>query len=177
MKHRFYAACLASYTNGVLHGAWIDLDSDADVLREAVQAMLAASKQPGAEEWAVHDTEGWLLKGVGEYPGLDTLAEIADAIEHCEADSVDVGLFAAWRDVGDDINAAAVERFRDCYAGSGSDEAAWCAQWMEDTGEHEGAPKLHVQYFDYEAYARDLMLDGVVQFVHHDNETHAFWNR
>lgn len=25
---RFYAACLASYNNGVLHGRWIDASSD-----------------------------------------------------------------------------------------------------------------------------------------------------
>lgn len=43
---RIYVACLASYNNGVLHGAWIDAQSDADAMQEEVNAMLRASKFP-----------------------------------------------------------------------------------------------------------------------------------
>jgi antirestriction protein len=43
---RFYAACLASYNNGRLHGAWIDATDDADAMQDEVNAMLRASKYP-----------------------------------------------------------------------------------------------------------------------------------
>lgn len=43
---RFYAACLASYNNGALHGVWIDASTDTDEMQEQVDAMLRASKFP-----------------------------------------------------------------------------------------------------------------------------------
>lgn len=46
MAIRFYAACLASYNNGVLHGAWIDAESDVDAMQEQVNAMLRKSRFP-----------------------------------------------------------------------------------------------------------------------------------
>ena len=45
-----YVACLAAYNNGKLHGAWIDATQELDTILEAVQAMLAASPEPDAEE-------------------------------------------------------------------------------------------------------------------------------
>lgn len=43
---RFYAACLASYNNGVLHGRWIDASTDEDEMMEEVSAMLRESRFP-----------------------------------------------------------------------------------------------------------------------------------
>lgn len=62
---RFYAACLASYNNGVLFGRWIDADSDVDVMAAEVSAMLRESPYPnvtvvapdGYEKAAI--AEGW----------------------------------------------------------------------------------------------------------------------
>jgi len=44
---RIYAACLASYNSGSLHGAWIDCEGkDAEALQIEINAMLAASRCP-----------------------------------------------------------------------------------------------------------------------------------
>ncbi|TIU88858.1 MAG: hypothetical protein E5W06_00385 [Mesorhizobium sp.] len=43
---RFYAACLASYNNGVLHGRWIDASDDVDAMQDEINAMLRESKFP-----------------------------------------------------------------------------------------------------------------------------------
>lgn len=43
---KIYVACLASYNNGVLHGRWIDAESDVDCMRDQVNAMLRESKFP-----------------------------------------------------------------------------------------------------------------------------------
>jgi len=43
---RFYAACLASYNAGTLHGAWIDASTDVDAMQEEINAMLRASPHP-----------------------------------------------------------------------------------------------------------------------------------
>ena len=56
---RIYVACLAAYNNGELHGAWIDADQDADAIREEIAVILTTSPEPNAEEWAIHDYEGF----------------------------------------------------------------------------------------------------------------------
>jgi antirestriction protein len=45
-ERRIYAACLASYNNGCLHGRWIDADQDADTIMAEINAMLKASPCP-----------------------------------------------------------------------------------------------------------------------------------
>ncbi|HBL92812.1 MAG TPA: hypothetical protein DD375_04790, partial [Hyphomonas sp.] len=52
-RPRVYVACLAAYNNGRLHGAWINA-TEPDEIMEHVRAMLAASPEPDAEEWAIH---------------------------------------------------------------------------------------------------------------------------
>lgn len=43
---KLYAACLASYNSGILHGAWIDASADADEMRDAIATMLRGSPCP-----------------------------------------------------------------------------------------------------------------------------------
>lgn len=56
---QIYVACLAAYNNGHLHGAWIDAAQEPWAIYDAVRVMLAASPIAGAEEWAIHDYEGF----------------------------------------------------------------------------------------------------------------------
>ena len=65
-----YAASLSDYNNGILHGAWIDADEDEGRMQSEVDSMLARSpttKAHGevAEEWAVHDHQGFQPVRVG----------------------------------------------------------------------------------------------------------------
>ncbi|MDR0779720.1 MAG: antirestriction protein ArdA, partial [Pseudomonadales bacterium] len=59
MEPRIYVACLAAYNNGILHGAWLDAAQEPEALQNEVRDMLAASPIAGAEEWAIHDYEGF----------------------------------------------------------------------------------------------------------------------
>ena len=77
---RVYVACLAAYNGGRLHGAWIDLD-DADDAHEQALQMLDTSPEPGAEEWAIHDHEGFGSYPVGEHESITELCDLAEAIE------------------------------------------------------------------------------------------------
>ena len=77
---RIYVACLAAYNNGHLHGAWIEV-SDEQTIWQAVQAMLYASPiEEDAEEWAIHDYEGFEGAEVGEYFSFANVVELADYI-------------------------------------------------------------------------------------------------
>lgn len=66
-----------------MHGRWIDANQPADVIREDIAQMLAESKEPIAEEWAIHDYECFGDLGLSEYTGIDQVAEAAHQItEH-----------------------------------------------------------------------------------------------
>ena len=46
-------------------------------------------------------------------------------------------------------------------------EIEFAYQYIEDTGMLSDVPELLQRYFDYEAYARDLFLDGYSQYEGH----------
>lgn len=170
MTVRIYAACLASYNNGVLHGRWIDADSDVDAMQTELAAMLRTSPYPNvtvrdpetgesvpsAEEWALHDSEG-LPSTFGEYCGLQAVADyVALCEEHSHIDSddmaaivADFGTVDAARDALDDRFCGIYPAFKD-YADEAADEML---------SAHENLPEAVSRYFDYDAFARDLRHD------------------
>jgi len=141
---RVYAACLASYNAGTLHGEWLDA-TDPDELREGIEEMLADSPAPGAEEWAFHDSEGFGDYSVSDHDGIDELAEIGRCIEeHGEA-------FAAYIEhVGGDPDESG---FEEAYCGEWDSETAYAEDTMDDL---YPIPDHLVNYIDYAAFARDL---------------------
>ncbi len=54
---RVYVASLSDYNASRLHGQWIDAAQEPG---EIITSMLSESRDPGAEEWAIHDFEDWL---------------------------------------------------------------------------------------------------------------------
>ncbi|MFF3416796.1 antirestriction protein ArdA [Streptomyces sp. NPDC002698] len=86
-----YVASLADYVAGTLHGEWIDADQDADAIHEEVAAMLEKSPLflkygDAAEEWAIHDYEGFGGVSLSEYESIERVAEIAGLLrEHPSA--------------------------------------------------------------------------------------------
>src|SRR5690606_9964627 len=80
---RIYVACLAAYNSGYLHGAWIDANMDADEITDEIAAMLARSPIEHAEEYAIHDYEGFEGVTISEYAGIGTVARMGAFIaEH-----------------------------------------------------------------------------------------------
>lgn len=77
---RIYVASLADYNAGWLHGRWIDADQDADTIHAQIATMLAESREPIAEEWAIHDYENFDGLRLSEYADIATVAEAARLI-------------------------------------------------------------------------------------------------
>ena len=77
VQTRIYAACLAAYNNGKLHGTWIELDEETTLesLQAEISLMLAASPEPGAEEWDALVHPGQKLKPGARvvFEGIHTL--------------------------------------------------------------------------------------------------------
>ncbi len=152
---RIYVACLAAYNNGLLHGEWIDADQSADELHEAVARMLAASPQPGAEEWAIHDYEGFGSLRLGEYESLERVATIAEGIaEHGDA-------FSAWLSYDESQDATDMQSFEDAYRGEWDSLRAYAEDYAESTGMYDAAEKSGSQYVvvDIDMLTRDLDIE------------------
>jgi antirestriction protein len=77
---RIYVACLAAYNAGRLHGVWIDANQSPVDIYSVVSEMLAASPESCAEEWAIHDYEGFGELRLSEWESLARISGIAARI-------------------------------------------------------------------------------------------------
>ena len=164
-----YVACLASYSAGKLHGCWIhDVeDKDEDDILEEIEAMLEASPEPNAEEWAIHDHSGFAGFRVDEREKLHNVVAMAELLEEFG----DVGVAASNIESYDPINAKQLcENFCGCY-GSIEDYAE---QYLSDTGQLDKLDESLRRYFDYEYYGRDLETDGDIVTHRLDGDLYIF---
>ncbi|MCA1709304.1 MAG: antirestriction protein ArdA, partial [Actinobacteria bacterium] len=120
-RPRIYVRCLAAYNNGTLHGCWIDADQDEEALRHDVETMLNASPVLGAEEYAIHDHEGFTGYPLGEYEDLAFVSRLAQGI------AIHGHAFAAYADwIGpEDV---ALERFNEHLEGTYPTREAWAEE-------------------------------------------------
>jgi antirestriction protein len=162
---RIYVACLASYNAGKLYGKWIDADQSADDIQSEVDAMLAASPDPYAEEWAIHDHEG--LGRIGEWESFERVAAIGQAIA---AAGDDAAALLAWIDY-DSSNDP--EDFADCYAG----EWDSLADFAYDINGGDSLNGRLDCYIDWKAVGRDLELSGDVWTASAPGGVYIYWNR
>ncbi len=148
---RIYVACLAAYNNGQLHGEWIDANQSAEDIMSAVQSMLAKSPQPGAEEWAIHDHDGFMGISIGEHESFDKIAELAELIAEKGQ---------AWADYVGNVGAeyASKEGFEESYQGEYNSEEAFASQLSDDLGMMQDWPEEAKTYFNWESWTRDLFM-------------------
>lgn len=163
---QIYVACLAAYNNGHLHGRWINAQQDAYDIYADIREMLATSPMEYAEEWAIHDHEGFEGASVSEYMGIDEVAELAAFIgEHGEIGGKLVGHFG---DLGDARNA-----IEDAYAG----EYRSLADFAEELTDETGRVPEHLRfYIDYERMARDMEICDVFTLQTGFEQVHVFWS-
>jgi antirestriction protein len=155
-----YAASLLDYNNGHLHGTWIEADENEEV-SEILEASPAMRRGLGrAEEWAIHDHDGFGPLRLGEYVGLQTVARLAGGIrEHGPA-------FAAWIDLQGNSDEQTVRRFDDAYLGEWDSLTHYAQDLLDDLGVSEAlerqVPEGLRPYvtIDAEAFGRDLELGG-----------------
>lgn len=182
---RIYVASLADYNAGILHGRWIDATLGVEHIHAEVAAMLRESRYPSvtmpcpdcaaddnanecntchgartvpsAEEWAIHDTDGFCGVKLSEWEDLANVADLADAIEeYGEA-------FATWfANESGDMDSIDTSRFRGAYLGHFDSLEDYAREYLADTGMFDNVNDVIQQYFDFEAFARDMRLDGSV---------------
>lgn len=177
VEPKIYVASLTDYNHGTLHGAWITADRDAAQIYDQTQAMLAASPtarrlgQP-AEEWAIHDYQGFGALSIGEHDDFHLIAQLARGItDHGPA-------FAAWvsHHGKNEIDPA---EFEDVYVGEWSSVRDYAEHILDDLGYLDEINKAVPDYLkpyvaiDTSAFSRDLILSGDIWA--HENEHGKVW--
>jgi antirestriction protein len=171
---RIYAASLSDYNAGNLHGAWLNAAVGDEELEASIAAMLAASPTPGAEEWAIHDYEGFGPLRLGEYESLSTVTTVANGIaEHGQA-------FAHWSALIGTSDLEAIRAFEDVYRGHWESVEEFAGNHLDDMGAnvfiYEAVPDYLQPYIklDVEGFARDLELGGDITTSDGDGGVYIF---
>lgn len=166
---RIYVACLAAYNNGILHGAWIDAAQDTDEIWAEVSVMLKDSPIPSAEEWAIHDFEGFGAARIEEYSSFEYISRLAEFLS-VRGEALGGQILSHFSGDLDEANAA----FED-YAGCFASLAMFMQDLTEDT---MTIPENLALYIDYEAMGRDAELNGDLFTIETGFEDiHIFWSR
>ncbi|MFQ3244119.1 MAG: antirestriction protein [Arenicella sp.] len=165
---RVYVACLAAYNNGHLHGKWIDATQALDDIESEVAAMLSDSCIHDAEEYAIHDHEGFEGYRVSEYQGLESAHDIACFIE--EYGAVGAKIFDhAGGDISDAENIMINQRY-----GEYTSVSEFAQGHTEETSE---VPAHLQNYIDYESMGHDMETSGEIFTVETGfEEVHVFWS-
>ena len=172
-KPRIYVASLSDYNAGRLHGVWIDADRGSDHIWQEISAMLKSSTEPDAEEWAIHDFEGFGSLRLAESESIDAVAELAELIdEHGEIFAELVSHFGELPTGMDD----AKRWMNDGYHGPYESVQKYVEDFIDDCyGDVlSKLPDIIKYHIDYEGIARDFELGGDIFTIELNGETHVF---
>lgn len=171
-RPRIYVASLADYNAGHLHGRWINADQDAASIQAAISEMLAASAEPIAEEWAIHDYENFGGLHLREYESIETVAAVACGIrEHGEVFAGLVSHFGGTSSIEE-----AQRYMEEGYRGAFDRLADYAQELVEECYSEplKALPDFIRYQIDYEAIAHDMELCGDVFTVECDGQVHVF---
>jgi antirestriction protein len=158
-----YVASLADYNNGILHGAWIDAAQDPEDIQADIDAILASSREPNAEEWAIHDYEQFGRWRINEYDSVALVSRIAKGIrQHGYA-------FSAWLNIHESPPES-FNGFHHSFLGHYNSVTDYVEQVADELGYTRELARLsqHLQSYvriDFAAIARDMELSGEIATV------------
>jgi antirestriction protein len=169
---RIYVASLSDYNNGILHGEWLDADSDPDELISAIQTILDHSPTGQAEEFAIFDFEGFGPWRLSEYESITMVTAVAQGMaEHGPA-------FAHWVDEVEANDSDDLMGFEDAYLGHWESVEEYAEELLTGSGMTIDAlvPDAYSAYvwIDYEGFARDLELSGDITTSEGDGGVYIF---
>lgn len=151
---------LAAYNEGDLIYKWLELPATQEEIENAYQAVKRSELD---EEFFISDYETCItgLK-IGEYESIEKLNELAEQFQ--ELDEYDRLIFEAYvnytdfEEVLEKLNNNELEGcvYYDC---DNMTDVAY--QVVEETGLLESMPEHLHYYFDFEAYGRDLDMEGI----------------
>jgi antirestriction protein len=163
---RVYVGTYGKYNSGSIAGKWLDLEDYADK-DNFLKACAELHKGEHDPEFMFQDYEG-IPEGMISESHVDE--ELWDWIG---LDDDDRELLKVYKSLGisDD---ATIENARDAFYGKYKDEEDFAYEYVESTGMLHDVPDSLKNYFDYEAFGRDLLMD--FSTTEHEGETWIFNN-
>lgn len=159
---RIYLTNLGKYNEGELLGEWVELPVSQDELKEVFNR-IGINEQ--YEEYFITDYECDFYE-VGEYENLDTLNEIAEKLNELEEEESTVAK-ALMSECGytldeaiEKVNNGDYRIYSDC-----NDMTDVAYEVVEECGYLNNVPENVARYFDYEAFGRDLGIEGTFIFL------------
>lgn len=161
-----YVTNLGKYNEGVLLGEWVSLPISYDDF-EKVLGRIQVSNDTNKyydvfgcpyEEIFIADYENDFDYKVDEYENIWDLDEIAEKLENLE--EYEAELMEALLDDGYEVDEA-LNKFDDCriyYNCSDMEDVA--IQYCEECGVLESVPEHLRNYFDFEAFGRDMSFES-----------------
>lgn len=154
---KIYLTNLGLYNEGILSGEWLTLPAT----EEEIQGVYnRTGYDEEHEEYFITDYESD-VNGleIGEYDNIDDLNELAELIDDEDPEKIEALIYFGYdtpdeiRDHLDDIS------YITTPSGAESEEEAIGYYYAEECGGLD-IPDNIKSYFDYEAYGRDIMLEG-----------------
>lgn len=170
---QIYVACLAAYNSGFLHGQWIDASKPYDEVMQEIKHMLFCSPEEGAEEWAIHDYQGFFSIKIGEWDNIEHVCKLAEKIVEHE----NLGECFAWLYYENDSIEEAERILEENYMGCYESEQDFIYEYVESTCMLEGVHDTIKRYFDYASLLRDLEYNGeIFSILNGYRQHHYFYN-
>lgn len=159
---KIYLTNLGKYNEGILQGEWVELPVSQEELKEVFKR-IGINEQ--YEEYFITDYECDFYE-VGEYENLDTLNEIAEKLNELEEEESTVAK-ALMSECGytldeaiEKVNNGDYRIYSEC-----NDMTDVAYEVVEECGYLNNVPENVARYFDYEAFGRDLGIEGTFIFL------------
>lgn len=173
MTMKIYLTNLGKYNEGELVGEWVSLPIDEEELNAVFDRIMICHDdkmyydEVGCpyEEYFITDYECDFYQ-IGEYEDLDSLNEMAEELESLDDDQEEIVKILmseygySLEDAAEKVNNGDYIIYSDC-----DDMTDVAYQVVEECGYLSNVPETVARYFDYEAFGRDLGLEGNFSFM------------
>ena len=157
-----YLTNLGKYNEGELVGEWVQLPISNEELQEVFKRIGINEEY---EEYFITDYECDFYE-IGEYESIDTLNEIAEKIDNLDEEQeqvVKVLMSECGYNLDDAIEKAESGDYRIYTDCNDMTDVAYAV--VEECDYLRNVPETVARYFDYEAFGRDLGIEGSFHFL------------
>jgi len=154
-----YVASLADHEAEHAHGVWLYAAGEPEAVYDDIHRMLGQSSVPGADRFAIHDSEGFGAFRVHDTDSIELVTKVARGIR-------EYGLaYALWAEVNED-SPELLDHFTTAYTGHYESLSAYVSQRVQQQGHESALDQAVPEYMrpfvriDYEALGEQLFYDG-----------------
>jgi antirestriction protein len=168
---KIYVGTYGMYNSGSLYGKWFELSDYTDV-DEFFKDCYEYHRNEFLPELMFQDWENIPDTLISESNLHEDAFKYFEAVSGMDLDTAEAfqiycTQIVSWPSNGNDLDETLVgfqESYQGYFGKRNDPKTDFASQFVEDTGLLAGAPDILERYFDYEAYGRDLFLEGYSEY-------------